>query len=292
MNGQGKLSGFPHAPVSADVVAALVSERATGAASGLARTIGAMEKVGAAIRRSALRRLICATVAVFAAGFGGSNAQAQPKPAFSDTIAQRMVACTACHGKEGRATNDGYYPRIAGKPAGYLYNQLVNFRDGRRQQYPLMTYMVAHLSDDYLREIAVYFAGENPPYPPPQSIPVSQSVMERGRVLVLSGDPLKQLPACAACHGRSLTGVSPAIPGLLGLPRDYLNGQFGAWRSGARRAAEPDCMGQIAGRMTVEDISAASAWLASQPVPPNAGSERVASEPLPMKCGSVLNAAR
>jgi hypothetical protein len=26
---------------------------------------------------------------------------------------------------------DGYYPRIAGKPAGYLYNQLLNFRDGR-----------------------------------------------------------------------------------------------------------------------------------------------------------------
>jgi cytochrome c553 len=30
--------------------------------------------------------------------------------------------------------------RIAGKPAGYLYNQLLNFRDGRRN-YPLMTYI-------------------------------------------------------------------------------------------------------------------------------------------------------
>ena len=48
-------------------------------------------------------------------------------------MAERVRACTACHGKEGRATSDGYYPRIAGKPAGYLYNQLVNFRDGRRQ---------------------------------------------------------------------------------------------------------------------------------------------------------------
>ncbi|MEO6917425.1 MAG: c-type cytochrome, partial [Collimonas sp.] len=58
-----------------------------------------------------------------------------------DTIKQRLTACTACHGEQGRATSDGYYPRIAGKPAGYLYNQLHNFREGRRQ-YPMMTYLV------------------------------------------------------------------------------------------------------------------------------------------------------
>jgi cytochrome c553 len=43
-------------------------------------------------------------------------------------MADRMAACTACHGKEGRATADGYYPRIAGKPEGYLLNQLQSFR--------------------------------------------------------------------------------------------------------------------------------------------------------------------
>ena len=36
---------------------------------------------------------------------------------FQDTIAQRTLACTSCHGKEGRAGPDGYDPRIAGKPA-------------------------------------------------------------------------------------------------------------------------------------------------------------------------------
>src|SRR3982074_2782435 len=69
-----------------------------------------------------------------------------------DTIAQRAVACTACHGKEGRATSDGYYPRIAGKPAGYLYNQLVNFREGRRRN-AMMTYLVSSLPDAFLYEI-------------------------------------------------------------------------------------------------------------------------------------------
>jgi cytochrome c553 len=44
-----------------------------------------------------------------------------------DSIEQRVKPCTSCHGNEGRATREGYFPRIAGKPAGYLFNQLVNF---------------------------------------------------------------------------------------------------------------------------------------------------------------------
>jgi cytochrome c553 len=204
-----------------------------------------------------------------------------------DTIAQRAVACIACHGKEGRATSDGYFPRIAGKPAGYLYNQLVNFREGRRQ-YPLMTYMVEHLSDAYLLEMSQYFSSQHPPYPPPQRVDVSPATIEQGRRLVVSGNPSKNVPACIACHGEGLTGVAPAIPGLLGLPRDYLNAQFGAWRTGTRRAASPDCMAQIASRLSVEEISAASAWLATQAVPGDMRPAPAAAlGKLPMPCGGV-----
>jgi len=67
-----------------------------------------------------LRRLACALALALT---GLSHAAAPP---FEDTMAQRTQACTACHGKEGRAASDGYYPRIAGKPAGYLYNQLLH----------------------------------------------------------------------------------------------------------------------------------------------------------------------
>ena len=66
----------------------------------------------------------------------GAAAAASANPATAvqvpDTIAQRVAACVACHGQEGRSAPDAYYPRIAGKPAGYLYNQLANFRAGRR----------------------------------------------------------------------------------------------------------------------------------------------------------------
>jgi cytochrome c553 len=224
-------------------------------------------------------------IAVIAAAFAAAPAVAA-EAVISDTIAERVIACTACHGKEGRATSDGYFPRIAGKPAGYLYNQLVNFRDGRRTN-AMMTYMVNHLSDGYLHEMGRYFASLHLPYPEPQRIDVPAAVLERGRELVMSGDPSKNVPACIACHGKALTGVAPFIPGLLGLPRDYLNSQFGAWKNGTRRTAPPDCMAQIAARLSVEDISAASSWLASQPVPANAEPVAASLEKFPLPCGSA-----
>src|SRR4249920_1986303 len=100
-----------------------------------------------------------------------------------DTIAQRVAACTVCHGKEGRATPDGYFPRIAGKPAGYLYNQLRNFRDGRRSN-PAMVNLIDFMSDAYLREIAEYFSALDLPYAAPTHAPPDAATARRGEALV------------------------------------------------------------------------------------------------------------
>ena len=187
---------------------------------------------------------------------------------FENTIAQRTQACTACHGAQGRAAPDGYYPRLAGKPAAYLYNQLLHFREGRRH-YGLMTQMVEPLTDAYLLEIAEYFADLKVPYPPPQPATASAALLEQGRQLVMNGDPARQVPACVQCHGTSMTGVLPQVPGLLGLPRDYVNAQLGAWKAGKRRAHAPDCMAHVADNLSLADINAASTWLAAQAVPVN-----------------------
>jgi len=214
---------------------------------------------------------------------------AAPPQSVPDTMAQRTAACTGCHGEQGRATSDGYYPRIAGKPAGYLYNQLLNFHAGRRT-YPMMVYMVSPLSDDYLREMADYFASLHPPYPPPQPLSAPAATLARGRQLAMDGDRDKNVPACIACHGKALMGVAPAIPGLLGLPRDYLSGQFGAWKNGTRHAAAPDCMATLAGRLSVEDISAVSTWLSLQPAPADAAPLAAADSEPPLECGSISQA--
>lgn len=202
-----------------------------------------------------------------------------------DTMAQRLLACTLCHGEQGRATNAGYFPRIAGKPAGYLYNQLVHFRAGRRNNVGMAS-LLDSLSDDYLREIAAHFASLDLPYPAPLRSDAPAAVLQRGETLALRGDKARDVPACVACHGQALTGVSPAIPGLLGLPRDYLIGQLGAWQTGLRRASAPDCMGHVAQRLSGGDVSAVASWLASQPLPANTHPAPATAEPLPLRCGS------
>lgn len=183
-------------------------------------------------------------------------------------MAERTAACTACHGDQGKAGPDGYYPRLAGKPAGYLYNQLRNFQDGRRH-YTLMQGLLAPLGPEYLREMANYFSSLDVPYPPPARSDAPAAVLERGRSLVLQGDRALGVPACVQCHGQALTGVVPNTPGLLGLPRDYLNAQLGGWQTGQRKAHAPDCMAAIAGKLSAQDLHAASQWLSSQPLPAN-----------------------
>ena len=221
-------------------------------------------------------RLLKALAAVLAMGLTA------PAWAADDALARRARACTGCHGEQGRAAAYGYYPRIAGKPAAYLHEQLLAFRDGRRR-YALMTHLLEPLTDAYLGELAQYFAALDLPYPSPQLAPADAAQGARARQLVTQGDAPRQLPACSACHGAALTGVLPAVPSLLGLPRDYLNAQLGAWRSGTRTARAPDCMADIARRLAPEDIAALSSWLAAQPV--TGGPATALSQAMPLRCG-------
>ena len=52
-------------------------------------------------------------------------------------------------------------------------------------------------------------------------------MLARGEALVTHGDPQRGVPACAGCHGPALTGMEPAIPGLLGLRASYISAQLG-----------------------------------------------------------------
>lgn len=217
---------------------------------------------------------------------------AQPTPAASgaaaavrNTMAQRMQACVMCHGQEGRATNTGYFPRIAGKSEGYLFNQLKNFREGRRRNQA-MRHLTQHMSDDFLRDIARYFSALDPPYPPAPAHGLSARQQQTAEQLVFKGAPERQIPACTSCHGSAMAGRLPAMPGLLTLPADYLIAQLGAWRTGLRAAATPDCMADVAKRLTNEEVSVVARWLSAQSLPTGTKPEVGSAQPLPVHCGS------
>lgn len=203
---------------------------------------------------------------------------------FEDSMAQRLLACTACHGEQGRAAADGYYPRLAGKPVGYLYSQLRHFRSGQRHYAPMES-LLEPLSDAYLYAIAEHFAAQQVPYPPPGSPAPVAARAARGKQLATEGDATRQIPACARCHGDALMGVQPHVPALLGLPRDYLNAQLGAWRTGRRHSYAPDCMAEVANALSGDDLAAVVDWLAAQPVPANGKPATRLLQPMPKTCG-------
>lgn len=219
---------------------------------------------------------------LFALLCGRAAAAAPPE----DSIAQRAAACSTCHGEEGRASRDGYYPRIAGKPAGYLYRQLLNFRSDVRHNL-VMQQMLETLPEDYLRELAEYYASLHPQVAAPPPAAADAGTLERGRILAQQGEPARKLPACTSCHGEGLLGVQPDLPGLLGLPRDYLAAQLGAWRAGTRRMVAPDCMEQVVKQLSDADIAAVTAWLSVQPVDPARGPEAAPRAERPLRCGAA-----
>lgn len=223
-----------------------------------------------------------AFVLLFAACTAFAEQSAAPVP---DTLQQRISACTACHGVHGEGSADShFFPRLAGKPTGYLARQLLYFQSGRRKYAP-MQYIVQPLSPAYMQEIAAYFAAQQVPYSPSPVPALSVAVLQRGESIVTRGDASVKLPACRQCHGMQLTGVQPNIPGLVGLPYDYISSQLGSWRTGTRAAAAPDCMASIAKRLSPEDITAVSAWLASRQPPADVHAQPAGSVTPPLACG-------
>ncbi len=203
-----------------------------------------------------------------------------------DTMAQRAQACTGCHGPQGRSRPDGYVPRLAGKPEGYLRAQLGAFRDLRRR-HEGMARLLENLDDAMLDALAHHFATLEAPYPPPLPLALGAGDARRAEELVRQGDARLGVPACVACHGELLTGIAPAVPGLVGLPDNYLMGQLGAWRNDLRRARAPDCMAAIAQRLPAEDVSRIARWLAAQPVPSGGRPSTQVPVRWPAECGSL-----
>jgi cytochrome c553 len=216
-----------------------------------------------------------------------ATAQNEATPAFQtvDSMEARVQGCVTCHGQSGQGTNNGYFPRIAGKPSGYLFNQLVAFKNGTRK-YPPMNYLVAYLPESYLREMADHFSELQPPFAPRELGPSSAAMLGLGQKLVRAGDPDRGIPACVACHGERLTGMVPGIPGLVGLRRSYIVAQLTRWQVGDRHAAEPDCMKRVALRLSGEDISAVASWLARQEAPRDASPASSDFIRMPFACGS------
>lgn len=70
----------------------------------------------------------------------------------------KSATCVACHGPEGVSSNP-LWPNLAGQHEAYLAKQIKAFRDGERSD-PLMSPMVAALTDEDIANLAAYYAAK------------------------------------------------------------------------------------------------------------------------------------
>ncbi|QGZ63154.1 c-type cytochrome [Paraburkholderia acidisoli] len=160
------------------------------------------------------------------------------------------LRCTMCHGPRGLSMANS--PNLAGQYATAVYKELHDFQTGARQN-AVMSPMARDLSDQDMRDLAAYYA----------SIPPIARVRGNAPAIVAVGAPMRNIPACGACHG----GVDSKVgsPWLDGLPAPYTAAQLEAFANGTRHNDISEQMRNIARNMTPEEIDAAAAWYAGQP---------------------------
>ena len=84
---------------------------------------------------------------------GETPSQAQP---LSDELNAKIAVCAACHSMDGNSQLPEN-PRLAGQYRDYLYQSLVDYKEGRRNN-PIMLGIIATLTDADMKLLSVYFS--------------------------------------------------------------------------------------------------------------------------------------
>jgi cytochrome c553 len=200
---------------------------------------------------------LCASHAHLA--LAAAEPAAKADPARGQSIANQV--CAACHGADGNSAIANN-PKLAGQVAEYLQKQLANFKAaaGKKaeRENPVMAGMVANLSAEDTRNVAVYYAGQQAK----SGVAKSKATLALGRKIWRGGDAPKGLPACAACHGAAGAGLPAQYPRLAGQHPEYTEAQLKAFRTGERRNDAGGAMQSIAAKMSDAEIRAVADYIA------------------------------
>ncbi|MFO7808338.1 c-type cytochrome [Guyparkeria sp.] len=164
-------------------------------------------------------------------------------------------SCAACHGEKGNSNNPAF-PSIAGQSAKYVASQLTAYRDGKREN-DIMSGQASGLSDEQIRDIAVYYAAQERKVanPADDGSDLGADLYHQGR---------ENVAACAACHHSEGHGNQPAgFPALRGLTAAYTAQSLKDYRSGDRSHGQAALMTALAAELSDDEIDALAAHIAS-----------------------------
>ncbi len=172
----------------------------------------------------------------------------------------KSLACGGCHGMDGNSAVADF-PKLAGQNERYLVKQIKDIKgdeNGPRRSVPVMTAMVANLSDQDIADIAAYYASQSPTLGA-----TDPDLLVPGEKLYRAGDLEDGIAACTACHSPRGKGNGPAgFPSLSGQHPKYVAAQLKAFRSGARNNdGDSRMMRDVAARLTDADIEALSSYV-------------------------------
>jgi len=168
---------------------------------------------------------------------------------------KQAAVCAACHGADGNSLSDAF-PKLAGQHEGYIVKQLMEFKNGARQN-ALMAPMVANLTEQDMADLGAYFASQ-------KTAPgaVSEELVAAGEQIYRGGNKETGVPACMACHGPNGNGVPAANwPKLSGQYNSYVEMQLHAFANGERNNDPNGMMSDIASKMSEAEIKAVSAYV-------------------------------
>ena len=201
-------------------------------------------------------------------------------PIHGDAAAGALKAktCFACHGENGSSVAP-IFPRLAGQRVDYLYHRLLTFKranakDPYYSKSP-MTAMAVPLSDGDMRNLAAFFASQEPqPAAPttPAVNPEPTAGAEKGERLFRTGDPTKGIPPCQGCHGAEARGTAVdkgpylVYPVLRGQYSPYVVSRLTNFRMGQPHDTTSDfIMSNVARTLDDDSVQAIAAWLGSLP---------------------------
>lgn len=198
-----------------------------------------------------------------ALGLGLTNAAvAEGDPVAGEA---KGAMCAGCHGADGNS-EAGMFPRLAGQYSAYIVKQLRDFQRGHRANNEIMTGMAATVATvEDAKDIGAFFEKQKVAKQP--IVPTDARLVSQGERIYNQGNPSSGVYGCVNCHGPKGTGKSETIaqfPRLVGQHKEYLVKQLTDFREGTRLNDPAGMMKDIARKLTDEEISAVSEYLAAQ----------------------------
>lgn len=162
---------------------------------------------------------------------------------------KKAEACVACHGPDGNSQSSTF-PVLAGQSDRYLYLQLRDYKEGRRQN-PLMSPIAAGLEKQDMRDLAAYFSKQK------QERTGFKSDVAR----VEAGAKKAEESLCAMCHLGGMKGQNE-VPRLAGQYPDYVITQLKSFKA-RERTNDAGNMTSLAQTLSEEDMVNLAHWISN-----------------------------